>query len=223
MHAVKKFCKKYKHGLFFLYMLVYFPWFGYLERTVTTDFHEIHMAIDDVIPFCEVFIVPYLLWFAYVIGVVATLFFVDDREFTRYCICLGIGMTVFLIVSTIYPNGHYLRPTTFERDNIFTAIVAFVYGTDTATNLFPSVHVYNAVASFFAVKNSKHVKRKGTVVFCFILTAAIVLSTVFTKQHSIFDVITAFALAFVVWIPLYSPIALHPLQKKEEAVQTQVI
>ena len=33
-----------------------------------------------------------------------------------------MGMTVFLIVSYVYPNAQHLRPTEFPRDNIFTDI-----------------------------------------------------------------------------------------------------
>ncbi len=214
---MKTFFKKYKHGLFFLYMFIYFPWFTYLEKKVTTNFNEIHMLIDDYIPFCEFFIIPYLLWFAYVIVVVVCLFFKDSGEFTRLCIFLGVGMTVFLIISTVYPNGHYLRPDTFPRHNIFTVLTQMIYGTDTPTNLFPSIHVYNSLAVFLAIRHSKHVKRMGTKIFSLILMVTIVLSTVFLKQHSMFDVLTAFALAAAMWIPLYSPFAVHPFAKKENS------
>ena len=54
-------------ALFLLsYFAIYLPWFGHLEKTVTTHFHVIHTALDDYIPFCEYFIIPYLLWFGYV-------------------------------------------------------------------------------------------------------------------------------------------------------------
>ena len=53
--------QNYKHLLLQLYWLLYLPWFAYLERTVTTKFHVIHVPLDDKIPFCEYFIVPYLL------------------------------------------------------------------------------------------------------------------------------------------------------------------
>lgn len=217
---MKAFFKKYKHGLFFLYMFIYFPWFSYLEKKVTTDFHEIYMPIDDCIPFCEFFIVPYLLWFAYVIVVVAGLFIKDSGEFTRLCIFLGVGMTVFLIISTIYPNGHYLRPDTFPRNNIFTELTQMIYNTDTPTNLFPSIHVYNSLAVFLAVRHSKHVKRMRTRIISLILMMSIVLSTVFLKQHSMFDVLTAVILAGVMWMFLYSPIAIRPFTKKEAEAAT---
>ena len=60
------FIEKNKHAFLLLYFCIYFPWFHHLERTVTTHFHVIHTALDDLIPFCEYFIVPYLLWFGYV-------------------------------------------------------------------------------------------------------------------------------------------------------------
>ena len=64
--AVSAFIEKNKHGLLLLYFAIYLPWFAHLEKTVTTHFHVIHVALDDYIPFCEYFIIPYLLWFAYI-------------------------------------------------------------------------------------------------------------------------------------------------------------
>ena len=134
-------------ALFLLsYFAIYLPWFGHLEKTVTTHFHVIHTALDDYIPFCEYFIIPYLLWFGYVGWGIGYFYLKDRSEYFRLCAMLFTGMTIFLIVSTIYPNGHYLRPTTFARDNIFVHIVKWLYASDTATNLFPSIHVYNSIA-----------------------------------------------------------------------------
>ena len=57
---------KYKHIIpLMIYMPIYLIWFSHLERTVK-HYKLIHVALDDRIPFCEVFIVPYLLWFLYV-------------------------------------------------------------------------------------------------------------------------------------------------------------
>lgn len=179
-------------ALFLLsYFAIYLPWFGHLEKTVTTHFHVIHTALDDYIPFCEYFIIPYLLWFGYVGWGIGYFYLKDRSEYFRLCAMLFTGMTIFLIVSTIYPNGHYLRPTTFARDNIFVHIVKWLYASDTATNLFPSIHVYNSIAVNIAVWRSdafkhKHATRCGSA----ILMVSIILSTMFLKQHSVFDVVT---------------------------------
>ena len=37
--AVNAFIERNKHALLLLYFMIYLPWFGHLERTVTTHFH----------------------------------------------------------------------------------------------------------------------------------------------------------------------------------------
>ena len=92
---------------FYLILQSISPWFGHLEKTVTTHFHVIHTALDDYIPFCEYFIIPYLLWFGYVGWGIGYFYLKDRSEYFRLCAMLFTGMTIFLIVSTIYPNGHH--------------------------------------------------------------------------------------------------------------------
>ena len=198
------FIQEYKHGLLFLYGLVYIPWFTYLEQSVTTHFNVIHLVIDDYIPFIEYFIVPYMLWFLYVAAGVAYFFFRNKAEYYKLCIFLMTGMTVFLVISTIYPNGTYLRPVVFERDNIFVDAVKWLYSTDTPTNLFPSIHVYNSLGAHFAVMNNETLSgkkwvRRGSLILC----VSIILSTMFIKQHSMFDVLMAFIMGAVMYAAVY--------------------
>lgn len=202
---VNEFIAKYKHGLLLLYFLIYLPWFGYLEENVTTHFHVIHVALDDKIPFCEYFIIPYMLWFAYVAWGVAYFFFKNKSEYYKLCAFLFTGMTIFLVISTVYPNGHYLRPTTFERDNIFVQAVQWLYSTDTPTNLFPSIHVYNSLGINMAVWHSENFKKNKPVRYgSSILCISIILSTMFLKQHSVFDVVTGVVLAAFMFSLVYA-------------------
>lgn len=202
--TVNNFIEKNKHGLLLLYFLIYLPWFGYLEKTVTTHFHVIHVALDDYIPFCEYFIVPYLLWFGYVAWGICYFYRKNRDEYFKLCAVLFSGMTIFLIVSTVYPNGHYLRPTTFADNNIFVHIVKWLYATDTATNLFPSIHVYNSIAINIAVWHCDNFKKNKIVRFgsAFLMTS-IVLSTMFLKQHSVFDVVTGIIMAVFMYTFVY--------------------
>ena len=204
-NKVSLFFQKYKHSLLLLYFLVYFPWFNWLERTVTNRFHIIHMTIDDFIPFVEYFIVPYLLWFVYVAAAIFYFLFKNKEDFCRLCIFLFVGMTVFLIISTVYPNGHHLRPTVFEHDNIFVDFVRILYKTDTPTNLFPSIHVYNSIGVNIAVWHSENFKQHKLLrIGSFLFMTSIILSTVFLKQHSVFDVITGIVFAVFMYTFVYT-------------------
>lgn len=205
MKNVKTFYTKYKHAIpLIVYGIIYLSWFCHLEQTVTKHYRVIHMAADDYIPFCEVFIIPYFLWFVYVAAVVVFFFFKNKEDYYRTCIFLFTGMTVFLIISTLWPNGHHLRPLELPRDNIFTQLVAFLYQTDTATNLWPSIHVYNSLGAHFAIIRSKEFEhKKGLRIASLILATSIILSTMFLKQHSVFDVLTAFIMAAIMYALVY--------------------
>ena len=205
---LKQLVQKYKHAWVFLYGFIYMPWFLWLEHHVTTDYHVIHSALDDKIPFLEVFIIPYLLWFVFIAAVVLYFFFTDVPGFYRLCTMLFTGMTIFLIISTLFPNGLALRPTVFERDNIFVHLVQFVYRADTSTNVFPSIHVYNSLAACVAISHSEVFKKhKALTVGSYILAASIILATMFLKQHSVIDVSGAFVMAYAVYQFVYAPSA----------------
>lgn len=205
MKNSKKLLTNYGHAIpLILYGIIYLTWFAYLEKTVTKQYTVIHMAVDDRIPFLEVFIIPYLLWFAYVAAVVLFFFFKDKTDYYKTCVFLFTGMTVFLVISTIWPNGHHLRPYIMPRDNIFTHLVSALYKTDTPTNLWPSIHVYNSLGAHFAIIKSKHFQnRKGIKAASFVLSTSIILSTMFIKQHSLFDVLTALVLSAIMYIVVY--------------------
>lgn len=205
MEKLKKIYAEYKHGIpLIIYGIIYLSWFCYLEKTVTRHYTVIHMAIDDYIPFCEVFIIPYFLWFVYVAAVVLFFFFKNKEDYRKTCTFLFTGMTIFLIISTLWPNGQHLRPFVMPRDNIFTQMVAALYRTDTPTNLWPSIHVYNSLGAHFAImRSSEFADKKGICIGSFLLSSSIILSTMFLKQHSFFDVLTAFIMAAVMYTVVY--------------------
>lgn len=216
---IKAFKEKYPHIWVVSYFIIYMIWFAWLESRADEPYHVIHFPLDDYIPFCEYFIIPYLLWFGYVGWGIGYFYLKDRSEYFRLCAMLFTGMTIFLIMSTIYPNGHYLRPTTFARDNIFVHIVKWLYASDTATNLFPSIHVYNSIAVNIAVWRSdafkhKHAMRCGSA----ILMVSIILSTMFLKQHSVFDVVTGMITAAGMYMIVYvnNPFRLPVRQEKYE-------
>ena len=195
---IKAFLEKYPYAWVVSYFIIYMIWFVWLERRANEPYHVIHFPLDDYIPFCEYFIIPYLLWFAYIAVVYLWLFFRDRQNFFRYIAFIYTGMTLFLIISTIYPNGHLLRPLGFEKDNIFIKLVCFIYWADTPTNILPSIHVFNSIGAHMAVMHTPGLnQKKWTVRLSRILCVSIILSTMFIKQHSCIDVIFGILLGMV--------------------------
>ncbi len=215
---MKELYRKYRHALpLIIYGIVYLAWFSHLEKTVTRGYTVIHVALDDYIPFGEVFVIPYFLWFSYVAFVVMYFFFKDKEDYYKTCMFLFTGMTIFLLVSTIFPNEHHLRPRVMPRDNIFTAMVSWLYRTDTPTNLWPSIHVYNSLGAHFAITRSKHfANNRGAKALSLVLCISIILSTMFIKQHSVWDVVTAFAMAGVMYMVVYSEDSILGLKRRRK-------
>lgn len=197
--------KKYKHAWVFSYVFLYMPWFTYLEKHVTSNYYTIHVTLDDKIPFVEYFVVPYLLWFVFIAAVFLYFFFNDVDGFYKLAKLMFTGMTIFLIISTLMPNGLHLRPVYFERDNIFVDMVKFVYSADTPTNVFPSLHVFNSLAACIAICQSEKLKKHPAVCGgAYVMATLIILSTMFLKQHSVVDVIMAFVMANVLYQFVYA-------------------
>lgn len=205
-HNLRIFLNKYGHAWVFLYAFIYFPWFNWLEKTITTNYSLVYSPLDSYIPFIEFFIVPYLLWFVYMAVTCFYFFFTSKEEFYKFTKMCIIGMTLFLIICTIFPNGLRLRPTIFPRDNIFVDLVRFIYKVDTPTNVLPSLHVYNSVACHIAIMHNEKLSQNRVIsTGSMILSISIVLSTMFLKQHSVIDVISALIMIYFVYGAVYAP------------------
>lgn len=176
------------YGIFYLIM------FFVLENR-SVNYQVIYSPLDDLIPFCEYFIIPYVLWFLFMaVTVIYFMFFQDSlEEYRKLISMLGTGMTVFLIVSFVIPNCHNLRPVLPEDGNVFVKAVRILYTIDTPTNLLPSIHVFNTLACYTAIANNERCTQNEVIRYgSKLLAILIILSTVFLKQHSVIDVSIAF-------------------------------
>lgn len=198
----RKLCKETRNDLLklavpiLIYAPIYLSWFIYIEKHKFSHYAVIHTVVDDYIPFVEAFIIPYFMWFAYVsLTLLFFMFSFDVEDYYKNFFFLATGMTIFLVISTLFPNMHNLRPAVMPRDNIFTHLVQFIYSSDTSTNLWPSIHVYNSIGTMIAVHHSKRFNKAGVVIMD-VIGWLIILSTLFVKQHSFYDVTTAFRVEF---------------------------
>ena len=124
--------------------------------------HMIHSLADDKIPFCPYFIIPYVLWYFFLIGTVIyfAVFCPSKKEYYQYLGTLGVGMTLFLLISYVYPNGQHLRPDLGSTGGgVFISVIRLLYKIDTPTNIFPSMHVFNATASCIALYQNERCRK----------------------------------------------------------------
>lgn len=183
-----------------LKLLLYWPLYGlaffFVER-VSTDraWRVMHCALDDLIPFCEYFLIPYMLWFAYLIGMLLYTLLCDIPAFKRLMWFIIFTYTVTILIYLIYPTCQNLRPTSFERDNIFTRFLTYFYQFDTNTNVNPSIHVIGSLAVMFTSWHTKRFEKSVLWKVAFTVMGVLIsISTVFIKQHSVIDIACALLL-----------------------------
>ena len=185
-----------------VWLLLYWPLFGlgfsYVERFYpVAHYINMHCALDDLIPFNEWFLIPYMFWFVYLIGAVAYTFFFDVPGFRRMMRFVMITYSVTLIIYFLFPTCQMLRPEVFPRDNALTRFIAGFYVFDTNTNVCPSIHVLGSVAAMFGLLDCRKLQKPWVKFAVCVMALLICASTVFMKQHSILDVLAAVPLCLL--------------------------
>lgn len=185
-------------------LLLYWPLYGlvfmYVERFYPAPFYcPMHCALDDMIPFNEFFLIPYLFWFVYLTGMIIYTFFYDTEAFRKMMrfIIISYSITIFIYLS--FPTCQQLRPESFPRDNMFTDMVRGFYEFDTNTNVCPSLHVIGSMAVLFTAFNCESFSTKGWKWAFSIAAFLICISTVFLKQHSVLDLAAAMPVSLIGW------------------------
>lgn len=191
-----------------LKLLLYWPLFGiaffFAERLYKpVSYTEMYCPIDDYIPFEEIFLIPYMFWFLYLVGMHVFTLFYDTESFVKLMKLIILTYTAALIVFLLFPTVQHLRPIHFERDNIFTRFMAAFYKFDTNTNVCPSIHVIGSLAVWFTSLHCKAFQSSGWRIAFGVSAFLISISTVFLKQHSIIDLIVALPICIAAYFIVY--------------------
>lgn len=192
------------HLWYQLYWVIYLVWFFWLDNTITQPKYIIHAPLDDLIPFNEWFVIPYCSWFLLLVAVTALLWWKDTASYDKLCLMMFSGMTFCLIVYMLLPNGLDLRPTVEEigRSNPAMWVMQLLWKADASVNVCPSIHCQSTTCMAIAISESKLAEERPVLrPIALVWAALICLSTVFTKQHSVLDVVCGLAVA-VVWLPV---------------------
>ena len=194
----------------------YFVFYFLTENLIPPEScHPMHCTLDDMIPFCEYFFIPYTFWYLLIIISLGYFLLYDVDSFKKLQTYIIITQIVAMAVYIIYPSRQDLRPEVFARDNIFTHIAALIYSFDTSTGVCPSLHVAYSlgIASVWLKKKDSSLLWKCFIVFAVI---TICISTMFVKQHSAVDVFAAIPLGLLAEILVYKNFYKEKFSKKAE-------
>lgn len=203
INSIKEFLYKNKHVIYLLIIPVYLSIFCIEEKLIVNNYYATYMPLDDLIPFCEWFVIPYFIWHPMMVLTGLYLFFRDVDGFKKYITFVGGGFLIIVILYAFFPNGQNLRPTTFDHSNILIDVVKLLYQSDTNTNVCPSLHVVGTIGAMIALLKCKNLQKLWFKILNVFVSILICLSTVFVKQHSIVDVFVGIAFGLVYYLIVY--------------------
>ena len=129
----------------YLFALFLTVWLGYfLSSWQERERRMMHCALDDAIPFVPAFIIPYLMWYAYVPLMLAAVCFLDKKYFPRQCAAFFGGAWACIAVLIAFPTAVDFRPDA-AGDGVFLWLCRFIFAADRPVNVFPSLHCYEAL------------------------------------------------------------------------------
>jgi len=196
----------FSHLKLLLGWVIYFALYFLTENLIPAErCTSVHCALDDIIPFCEYFILPYVGWYALIVFTLGYFALYDIDSFKNVSKYIFVTQMIAMAIYILFPTRQDLRPDTFQNENVFTWILGLLYAFDTNTGVCPSLHVAYSVGIA-----STWLRRKETTLptRIFMVLAAIVisLSTAFVKQHSVVDIFAALPVCLVAeWLVFYGP------------------
>lgn len=160
-------------------------------------------VIDDLFPVVAIFSVIYV--FSYVFWVFGTVAVsLTEREhFYNYLIGLGSAFVLGSLVIVFFPTYmDRMAEGLFAKSGgpgFPNAILRWVYahdGMERASDLFPSFHCLYSMYCYLGVRKRKEISKPFRV-YTLVMAILIFLSTLFTKQHYILDVVGGISIALV--------------------------
>lgn len=183
--------------------LLIFPILGLMYEYLNEnqqDAENISTAFDSLIPFVPAFIIPYMIWYLYMFGFLIYFWWKSSEVYWKTIIAITVGEIVCFII-------YFFFQTTVPRpqitgDSILLQLVSIIYNSDQPFNCFPSIHVLTTMIIMLAYTQ---IKGTGKIQDCItqLTGILIILSTLFVKQHVIYDVLASVILSAGLWIVLF--------------------
>ncbi len=181
-----------------IYLITFQIIIYFFTKLIQGSPHIIGSTLDNKLPFINIFIIPYVIWYLMIFIVPYMIYKKDKKKFTQYFLCYLITIIISNVIYVIYPSV-IIRPN-IENTNILNFITNLVYSVDTpALNCFPSIHCAVSMMFILYTSTTKNIDLKYKILI-FIISVLIMLATLFVKQHVILDLISGNILALIVFL-----------------------
>ena len=196
MEKIKVFFKKEKKLIISLSILMLGNAFLYwIIKLFQKNPIYINYYLDDKIPYWGWLVYVYNMFYPFCIFAFILLFKNDEKAYFKGIIACAIGVIICDIIYLFIPTIMY-RPITPNYDPLTNLVLKLTYYfDDPPLNCFPSLHCVFCFQVIYSFIKSKCTIKKKTWISLGAL--AIIISTLFVKQHFIYDIISAFLICII--------------------------
>lgn len=177
--------------------LIYFG-----AQLITSDWkhYDLTMDIDRAVPFVPEFVIIYFVCYVFW----AANYILIGREGREVCFRF---VTADILSRVVCGICFFVLPTTNIRPEIVGSgfcneLMRWLYATDEASCLFPSIHCLVSWFCFVGIRKSKKIPMLYKVFSC-VFAIMVCLSTQYTKQHYLIDMIAGIAIAEILWLVVW--------------------
>lgn len=155
--------------------------------------HRPELPLDRMLPLQPAWSLVYLSLFD---AALLPVFVVHQQDLIRRVVLAFLSIWLlayacFLAWPTVAP-----KPDEVPGSGFSVAVLRVIYDSDIAYNCFPSLHVAQCFVAAFACQRV----HRGVGVVTLAWAVLVALSTLFTKQHYVADVLGGFVLAVLAWL-----------------------
>jgi membrane-associated phospholipid phosphatase len=192
------FMKAKRKDLPYLLFLLVMPLLGLIYKFLNTNPRDaviLSMDLDHQIPFLPIFILPYIIWYGFILGYLIYFWYKDTAVYLKTLSVIVIGELVCFVI-------YFYFQTTVPRpelvgNGILIDLVSMIYNHDRPYNAFPSIHVLTTFTIMLGNLNI-HKKHIFHSIFIPVMGSLIIISTLFVKQHYLLDMFgSMFLTAFI--------------------------
>ncbi len=180
-------------GLVIFESLLYF-----VSKILQGPAHIMNGTIDNAIPFCVYFIIPYCFWYLLIFYIPYYYYKKDKDLFNKFYISYILMIILANIVYLVYPST-VVRPEV-TNSGILYWMTKVVFMVDTpAINCFPSLHCGVITLMLLASLESNKLSNSHKL-FMGVCMLVICASTLLIKQHAFIDAIGGITLATIIYL-----------------------
>lgn len=185
--------------LVILGLVIFEAFIFFLTKPFIRNPYILGSMLDNKIPFVSQFVWIYVFWYTMLLWVPYYIFTKNKDSFYKYTVTFVITTLIAGVIFVSFPNT-VVRANIIDN-NLSSQVVKIIYALDSpGINCLPSIHCLYSFLFIFGVLDTKSNSPKWMKILVSTLSILVVLSTLFIKQHVIYDAIAAFVIGFIIWI-----------------------